>query len=63
MKYEKGNATLGIMAALFIVWIFAAWATHIIVCLSEEAWGFLIAGAIMFPIGIIHGTGLWFGFF
>ncbi len=25
--------------------------------------GFLIAGAIIFPIGIIHGIGLWFGAF
>jgi hypothetical protein len=23
-------------------------------------WGFLIAGAIMFPVGILHGWWLWF---
>jgi hypothetical protein len=23
-------------------------------------WGFLLAGAIMFPIGIFHGFYLWF---
>lgn len=44
-----------------IIWIIAAWFTHIIVCLDEEKWGFLIAGAIMFPIAVIHGTGAWFG--
>jgi len=40
-----------------------AWFTHVVVSLINEAWGLLIAGAIMFPIGIIHGYGLWFGFF
>jgi len=48
-------------------WIFviamtsvAAWLTHIFTCFSEGLWGFLIAGALMFPIGIIHGAWLWF---
>ena len=38
----------------------AAWFNHIVTCLSEGLWGFLLAGAIMFPIGIIHGIWLWF---
>ena len=42
---------------------FCAWLTHVVFCLSSAAWGFLIAGALLFPIGIIHGVGLWFGFF
>jgi len=48
--------------ALFL-WVLASWITHIFVCLSAGKWGFLIAGAIMFPIAWIHGTGYWFGFF
>ena len=40
---------------------FATWVTHIIVSISEHAWGLLIAGAIMFPVGIIHGIGVWLG--
>ena len=39
----------------------SAWLTHIVHCLNEEQWGFLIAGAIAFPIAIIHGIGIWFG--
>ena len=58
---QKGSAEGGGII-IFIVCV-AAWFTHIIHCLSEEAWGFLIAGAIMFPIAIIHGIGLWFGAF
>ena len=42
--------------------IFAsAWFTHLYVCFSEEKWGFLIGGAIFFPVAIIHGLGIWFG--
>lgn len=40
---------------------FAAWLTHIVTCLNEGLWGFLIAGALFFPIGIIHGIGIWMG--
>jgi hypothetical protein len=40
----------------------AAWATHIYVCFNENHWGFLIAGALFFPLAIIHGVGLWLGF-
>lgn len=40
---------------------FAAWITHIFVCLQNGEWGFLIAGALVFPIAVIHGIGTWFG--
>lgn len=39
----------------------AAWLTHVIVCLTAGKWGFLIAGALLAPIGIVHGYGIWFG--
>lgn len=48
---------------LFCVVMFAAWVTHVVVCLKAATWGFLIAGAIFFPVGIVHGIGLWFGAF
>lgn len=48
--------------ALFVLF-FGAWLTHVITCISDERWGFLIAGAIMFPIAIIHGWGIWLGIF
>lgn len=48
-------------AAIFLIAIFAAWLTHIIVSLASGAWGFLIAGAIFAPIGIIHGFMIWIG--
>lgn len=38
-----------------------AWLTHIVVCLVQAKYLLLIAGAFVFPVGIIHGFGLWFG--
>jgi len=37
-----------------------SWFTHIFTCFAEGLWGFLLAGAIMFPIGVFHGFYLWF---
>ncbi len=45
----------------FVAWIICAWITHIVVCLKLASWGFLIAGALFFPIAWVHGTGIWFG--
>jgi hypothetical protein len=50
-----------IWAILLAIWVGASWLTHIFVCLADERWGFLIAGALFFPIAWIHGTGFWFG--
>ena len=47
----------------FVLASFAAWITHVFTCLEAEQWGFLIAGAIFFPVAMIHGVGIWFGFF
>ena len=45
----------------FAIALFAAWLTHIIVCLVKAKYLLLIAGAFVFPVGVIHGVGLWFG--
>ena len=46
---------------VILLTILAAWATHVITCLSTASWGFLIAGALFFPVGIVHGLGIWIG--
>jgi hypothetical protein len=45
------------------LWVVAAWLTHVVICIKAATWGFLIAGAIFFPIAWVHGTGVWFGAF
>ena len=63
-KNESLDNTLAISGALLLVSLLVvmvvAWFTHIITCFSTAAWGFLIAGAIFFPVGIFHGIYLWF---
>jgi hypothetical protein len=62
--YPKRNRFMRVIAPLaFIIWVVASWITHIVVCLQNESWGFLIAGALLLPIAWIHGTGIWFGWF
>jgi hypothetical protein len=60
MKREKGNGE--IVALAFLAWLAASWITHVVVCFKSASWGFLIAGAIFFPVAVVHGTGVWFSF-
>ncbi len=53
-----GGSFVGLLGAISI----AAWLTHVFTCLANGMYGFLIAGALMFPVAIVHGIGLWFGF-
>ena len=41
--------------------VFGAWLTHVVTCLANGLWGFLIAGVLFFPIAIINGVMIWFG--
>ena len=59
MEKQRGNAGIGMIVGIVAV---LAWFTHVIVCLGAGKWGFLVAGALFFPIGIVHGFGVWFGF-
>lgn len=40
---------------------FAAWLQHLYTCFNEGAWGFLVAGALFFPVAVVHGIGIWLG--
>jgi hypothetical protein len=50
-----------IIGGLVLLAMFSAWLTHVVTCLMVGSWGFLVAGAIFFPIGVVHGIGIWFG--
>lgn len=58
---QSGEALATIFGFLFGVALFGAWITHLVVCFQQNRWGFLIAGAIFFPVAIVHGVGVWFG--
>lgn len=46
-----------------VIWVVSAWLTHVVVSIQSASWLLLLAGAIVFPVGCIHGTGVWFGLF
>jgi hypothetical protein len=64
-REKVGNAIAGIFGCLWQIglslFVLGGWVTHIVVCFQRHYYGFLIAGAILFPIAVIHGWGLWFG--
>ena len=40
---------------------YVAWLTSIVFCATNGARLLLIAAASFFPVGIVHGVGIWFG--
>jgi hypothetical protein len=52
------GTTIGI---LMMIVFFIIWLTHVVVCFAAGAWGFLIAGALFPPIGVVHGILIWLG--
>ena len=50
-------ATL-LLAGLFI---YSAWLTSIVFCSTNGLRPLLIAAAAFFPVGVVHGVGVWFG--
>ena len=54
-------AVLAGFGALFTA--LAAWVTHVIVCIKTASWILLAFGCIVAPVGVIHGIGVWFGWF
>jgi hypothetical protein len=40
---------------------YSAWLTSIIFCATNGLRPLMIAGAAFFPVGIVHGIGIWFG--
>ncbi len=64
-KTSVSSVMWGLVTALFYIAVtmipLAAWITHLTVCFQQNRWGFLVAGAIFFPVAIVHGIGIWFG--
>ena len=55
------NSIAGFLGIGFALACFFAWLTHVVVCIADGVWGLLIGGAVFFPIGIVHGFGIWMG--
>jgi hypothetical protein len=57
------DSSSGLLSIGLFLWVVLAWLTHVITCISTSKWLFLLAGAIFFPVGCVHGTGIWLGIF
>lgn len=60
-QHIKDVIGLAFFIAVMIIAPFAALVTHIVSTIQHEQWWLLIVGTLAFPVGIIHGTALWFG--
>ena len=40
---------------------YSAWLTSIVFCAEHGLRPLLIASAMFFPVGVVHGVGVWFG--
>ncbi|HEX3995669.1 MAG TPA: hypothetical protein VHX39_31240 [Acetobacteraceae bacterium] len=40
---------------------YSAWLTSIVFCAANGRWPLLVAAASFFPVGIVHGVGIWLG--
>lgn len=65
----RGNTIGDLIGALIVIALYvgipvtlvAAWITHVVVCIQDQNWLFLIAGAVAAPVAVVHGIGAWFG--
>jgi hypothetical protein len=55
---DLSTALTGLMGATVC---YAAWLTSIVSCAAHGTRPLLIAAAMFFPIGVVHGIGVWFG--
>lgn len=47
-----------VLAGLFFM---SSFFTHIVWCFQNHEYVLLLVGVIVFPLGMFHGIGLWFG--
>jgi hypothetical protein len=63
MWRESGPMDMTTAASIVLVlaMAYSAWLTSIVFCASNGMRPLLIASAAFFPIGIVHGVGIWLG--
>ena len=55
---DMSTAAAIILAGTFI---YSAWLTSIVFCSAHDERPLLIAAAAFFPVGVVHGIGVWLG--
>ncbi len=57
----RDNAIALAFMIFFVLVPFAAWSQHLYSCGAGDRWEFATLGAIVFPVGVVHGLGVWVG--
>jgi hypothetical protein len=60
-RFDAMDPQTVLASLLMMGFCYAAWLTSIVFCAVHGARPLLIAAATFFPIGIVHGIGVWFG--
>jgi hypothetical protein len=62
-RMNRGAMELQTLLTLMASGLFAyaAWLTSIVFCAANDKYPLLIASASFFPVGVVHGIGIWFG--
>ena len=50
-----------VLGYLFALLALGAWIQHIVTTIQAEVYGQMFIGAFVFPVGILHGLGIWLG--
>jgi len=60
---QSGTMDFKALATLLLLGLlgYAAWLTSIVFCAANGLRLLLFAAAAFFPVGIIHGVGIWLG--
>ena len=59
VAHKLGEPREGVLGLALVLLTFAGWCQHLHTCVHEGDWEFLIAGAVISPMGIIHGWSVW----
>jgi hypothetical protein len=51
-----------VVSLTIIVVTFGAWLTHIVISIQASAWLFMIVGALIPPVAVVHGWATWLGY-
>jgi hypothetical protein len=60
---ENGPMDLQTAAGIGVIGLvsYSAWLTSIVFCAANGMRPLMIAGAVFFPVGIVHGVVVWLG--
>lgn len=58
-RYSSAGHVSNLLSLLMMILLFAGWLNHAYICFMQKDIFFLVLGTIIFPIGMMHGLGIW----